>query len=101
MFSAVPPGFTGETFARFRVSTDIAAANPTGAAANGEVEDYLATIVRPSDLTADSSKTKRLSSGTNGVPQLGPDDLFGSSLASIGDLDHDGVTDLVAGAPGR
>lgn len=31
---------------------------------------------------------------------LGDDDLFGASLASVGDLNGDGVPDLVAGAPG-
>ncbi len=36
--------YTGDTFARFRFSTDEAAANPTGRARDGEVEDYQATI---------------------------------------------------------
>ena len=43
-FPAVPSGFTGRTFARFRLSTDAAAASPTGLASNGEVEDYPVTI---------------------------------------------------------
>ena len=34
----------GATYARFRLSTDVAAANSTGAAIGGEVEDYSATI---------------------------------------------------------
>ncbi|MEZ6060684.1 MAG: GEVED domain-containing protein [Planctomycetaceae bacterium] len=44
-FPAVPGGFTGATFARFRLSTDAAAADSTGHAADGEVEDYLVTIL--------------------------------------------------------
>lgn len=43
-FPAAPTGFTGlGTFARFRLSTDAAAANSTGAATDGEVEDYAAS----------------------------------------------------------
>jgi hypothetical protein len=40
----VPEGFTGTTYARFRYSSDVAAANPTGSANNGEVEDYQITL---------------------------------------------------------
>ena len=36
--------YTGTTYARFRLSTDGAAANPTGAAGDGEVEDYRVTV---------------------------------------------------------
>ena len=34
----------GDTYARFRLSSDPAAQNPTGLATDGEVEDYLVTI---------------------------------------------------------
>jgi hypothetical protein len=98
-FPAVPSGFHGTTCSRFRLSTDQASANPTGNVADGEVEDHLATIVRPNDRVADSSKTKLLVSGMNGVPSIDPDDSFGNSLANIGDLDGDGVTDMAVGAP--
>lgn len=37
----------GTTFARFRWSSDTAAANPTGLASNGEVEDYQVQISAP------------------------------------------------------
>ncbi len=43
-FPTVPTGFLGTTYARFRLSTDAAAANATGAASDGEVEDYVASI---------------------------------------------------------
>lgn len=46
---AVPPQLPpGTTYARFRLSTDPAAQDPTGAAGDGEVEDYLVTLVQAS-----------------------------------------------------
>ena len=40
----------------------------------------------------------KLASGINGVPVTPHADHFGSSVASLGDLDGDGVTELVVGA---
>jgi hypothetical protein len=97
-FPSVPSGSAGKTYARFRLSTDAAAGNPTGAANDGEVEDYVATITNRSGTPADSAKTKKIASGTNGGPTLPDRDYFGSSVASLGDLDGDGVTDLAVGA---
>ena len=49
-FPTIPTStVAGATYARFRLSTDVAAANSTGAATGGEVEDYVATITRRSD----------------------------------------------------
>ena len=42
----------------------------------------------------------RIGSQENGGPFLGPLDQFGSSVAAIGDLNGDGVPDLMVGAPG-
>ena len=42
-FPEVPAGFSGTTYARFRLSTDASAAFPNGHALDGEVEDYLVT----------------------------------------------------------
>ncbi|HMA78203.1 MAG TPA: LamG-like jellyroll fold domain-containing protein, partial [Candidatus Paceibacterota bacterium] len=44
------------------------------------------------------SSTVKITDGENGGPALEADDYFGSSVANIGDLDGDGVTDLVVGA---
>ena len=40
----------------------------------------------------------KLTSETNGGPVLAPYDRFGRSVAALGDLDGDGVTDLAVGA---
>ena len=55
----------------------------------------------PASGTADSAKTKKIASGTNGGPALANGDMFGSAVAAIGDLDGDGVGDLAVGAPSR
>ena len=97
-FPSVPSGYTGTSYARFRLSTDAAAANPTGAASDGEVEDYRVTITKPSSGFADNTKTVKIADLTNGGPALSNNDLFGVSVATLGDLDGDGVTDLAVGA---
>ena len=98
-FPIVPPdAITGTTYARFRLSTDTAAANPTGAADDGEVEDYVATVLRRSDGTVDVAKRTKIASLTNGGPLLADWNLFGRSVTSLGDIDGDGVNDLAVGA---
>jgi hypothetical protein len=98
-FPVVPlDAITGTTYARFRLSTDTAAANPTGAADDGEVEDYVATVLRRSDGTVDVAKRTKIASLTNGGPLLADWNLFGRSVTSLGDIDGDGVNDLAVGA---
>ena len=48
-FPTIPNGFMGTTYARFRLSTDAAGQNSTGAATDGEVEDYRFSITAPAD----------------------------------------------------
>ncbi|MDA1014493.1 MAG: GEVED domain-containing protein [Planctomycetota bacterium] len=95
-FPAIPSGSIGGTYARFRLSTDAAAANPTGTASDGEVEDYAFRITTPGLFGAASVTS--INSNTNGGPSLDNADRFGSGLTSLGDIDGDGVNDLAIGA---
>jgi len=97
-FPEVPLGSIGQTYARFRLSTDTAAASPTGAASDGEVEDYVARISLPSTGTVGSQV--KISNGQGGLAagSLDASDFFGSSVASLGDLDGYGVGDMAVGA---
>src|SRR5262249_30888222 len=83
-FPVVPKGSAGTTYARFRLSTDVAAANPTGAASDGEVEDYRLQITAASSGIVDGSKTVQIARGVNGGP-TGDFGRFGSSMAAVGD----------------
>ena len=91
----------GKTFARFRLSTDVAAANPNGVAADGEVEDYTATVTRISTGHFDTTKSTRIADSLLGGPVLQNTDLYGSATATLGDLDGSGRTFVAVGAPGR
>ncbi len=98
-FPTIPAFSAGQTYARFRLSTDAAfMANPsaTGSASDGEVEDYTASISQPSDGTVKDST--KIAHETNGGPTLSDQDFFGASITSLGDLDGDGITDLAVGA---
>ena len=100
-FPAVPAGFVGNTYARFRLSTDAAAASATGPASDGEVEDYRVRISLPTSATADSAKNKKIASALSGGPVLADGDKIGTAVTPIGDLDGDGVGDMAVGASSR
>ncbi|RLS74009.1 MAG: hypothetical protein DWI00_09820, partial [Planctomycetota bacterium] len=170
-FPLATAGSIGKTYARFRISTDVASANSLGLASDGEVEDYRFTInnrvafplstvstltlggeisqpasnwpltflgfdVAPiGDLDQNGTqdyvvtdpmdggvmqqsgpkgaayvvfqnangtvlKSVRIASNHNGGPALNSDDVFGASVTSLGDIDGDGITDIAIGAPG-
>lgn len=97
VFPAIPEGAAGKTYARFRLSTDSAAADSTGPASDGEVEDYGFEITVPSEgLVARYSVIK---GGTNGAPAIPWHDGFSKALANMGDIDGDGVADIAVGSP--
>ncbi len=56
------------------------------------------TITKPSSGKADGTKTQKIANSTNGGPILSNDNNFGNAVASLGDLNGDGVTDLAVGA---
>ena len=62
-------------------------------------------LVRPTNDSwgSDGMVSWRKISGLvgNGPPEVGNNSRFGWSMANIGDLDEDGVDDLVVGAPGE
>ncbi len=170
-FPLATAGAIGQTYARFRLSTDVASANSTGLASDGEVEDYrfairnrvasplytVSTITLGSEISQPTSnwpltflgfdvapvgdldqngvqdyvvtdpmdggvvgqsgpkgaayvifqnsdgtvkRSVRIASNHNGGPALNPDDLLGISITSLGDIDGDGITDVAVGAPG-
>jgi VCBS repeat-containing protein len=88
-FTKLPAGLSGTTYARFRLSTDEAASQSTGSAADGEVEDYRVTIDTPPLLGV--SKALRLKSHSQ-------DFGFGVSVAHLGDLDNNGFDDYAVGS---
>src|SRR5436190_1861181 len=88
---------TVSSIARFRLSTDAAAANSTGAANDGEVEDYAVTIVAPSNGKVIDGGVSKIADNINGGPTLSDGDTFGYAVASLGDLDGDGVIDVAVG----
>jgi hypothetical protein len=62
--------------------------------------DYGAVYIFFMKCDGTVKSSQKITSGLSGGPALGNFDSFGWSLASLGDLDGDGVTDLAAAAVG-
>jgi hypothetical protein len=60
------------------------------------LEDRMLLTVGSNGTIASSIE---ISSGVNGGPVTNFGDLFGGSVTSIGDFNHDGISDLAVGAP--
>jgi|GEM_PF-800619 len=98
-FPKLSGNIAGGTYARFRLSSDAAAANATGAATGGEVEDYRFQIMNPVKMPVTVTASPRISAGVNGGPEIAAEDGYGYiGLISIGDLDGNGTSDVVTGA---
>jgi Ca2+-binding RTX toxin-like protein len=69
-----------------------------GDATGGTDRGAVHVLLLNADGTVKSSV--KIASGTNGGPTLANGDRFGRSVTSLGDLDGDGVPDLVVGATG-
>lgn len=100
-FPVVPSGNFGDTFARFRLSTDPRAEDPTGPASDGEVEDYPVTISVTPSGEVDAAKSQLIADVMNGGPALTNNSFFGRSVAFLGDLAGDGVPVIAVGAHGE
>lgn len=66
----------------------------------GPSQVLAAMVAPPGNGIADSTQNVKIASGTPNGPTLADDDGFGGSVAALGDLDGDGVTDLAVGARG-
>lgn len=90
----------GPTYVRLRLSADPRAGSPNGAVLGGEVEDYVAQVTLQSTGYADVSKEVQLGKGDYNSPMAARDfSGYGKAVASLGDLDGDGVTELFVGDP--
>jgi methionine-rich copper-binding protein CopC len=89
----------GQTYARFRLSTDVASANSTGLASDGEVEDYRFAIRNRVASPLSTVSTVTLGSEISQPASNWPLTFFGFDVAPVGDLDQNGVQDYVVTDP--
>ena len=82
----------GNTYARFRLSSDPAAQNPTGLATDGEVEDYLVTINAPDQASLGDFVFDDLNA--DGVQDPGEPGVAGVTVNLYKDTNGDGFGDL-------
>ena len=76
-FPIAPAGSAAATYARFRLSTDVAAANSTGVAKDGEVEDYQFSIQNRVKIPSVIAQTVEIGEGVNRGTASSPDSTFG------------------------
>jgi hypothetical protein len=83
-FPRIPTGVAGKTYARFRISTDVACLDAIGPAADGEVEDYKFSMYAAS----------------NGAPPAPEETSLSTVMCALGDLDGDGIDEIAASGGG-
>lgn len=93
---AVPAGATvgSDLGVRFRLSTDAAAENPTGAATDGEVEDYLIQVENPANLSL--GNLVWLDLDNDGIKDANEDGFDGVTVNLYVDAGNDGTPDGAA-----
>ena len=98
VFPTVPGGAANSTYARFRLSTDAAARNPVGAAADGEVEDYQVSITAPPSGNdfGDAPSPYPVTLAENGARHVPAGPMLGASR----DMEADGMHSANADADG-
>jgi uncharacterized repeat protein (TIGR01451 family) len=97
-WSGITAGAAGNTFARFRFTSDatVTASNPSGLAANGEVEDYQVSISAPSVSNPKVLLVKRITA-INGTPlNIYKDDTDNTALHAADDNNANWPTPLNA-----
>lgn len=67
---------------------------------SGSTADRGAVHIQFLNANGTVKSSRKIASGTSGGPTLADGDLFGASVASLGDLDGDGIVDLAVGAIG-
>jgi Ca2+-binding RTX toxin-like protein len=98
IFPTLPDASAGTTFARFRLSTDAAAANSTGASSDGEVEDYSFSIASAVNLPNGGGSYEVLRDGDDLVLRVqGGAELFRkpTSQVLVLNVDGSGAADVV------
>lgn len=99
VFPSLPYGSAGTTYLRLRLSTDNAAMNPVGPALNGEVEDHRFVIQNKLQQPATFLRSVTIGDRVGGGPDIDWWDAFGWDTVPVGDINRDGVPDLVVSAP--
>ena len=98
-FPLATAGAIGQTYVRFRLSTDVASANSTGLASDGEVEDYRFAIRNRVASPLSTVSTVTLGSEISQPASNWPLTFLGFDFAPVGDLDQNGVQDYVVTDP--
>lgn len=79
---------------------DYIVSDPMDGGDMGQTGPKGATYVVFQNANGTVKQSVRIANNYNGGPALNSDDMFGASVAALGDIDGDGITDVAVGAPG-